>query len=93
MIKNVCKLFLFGVISIAFIQCGNGSKFKVAKGIVGELNTLTTMQELTVIFKNDSIVKNLSEGSLGDNYFQDDDEYLIYEQGGKHLLTIIPKEQ
>ncbi len=93
MIKNVCKLFLFGVISIAFIQCGNGSKFKVAKGKVGELTTLTTIHELTTIFKNDSIVKNLSEGSLGDNYFQDDDEYLIYEQGGKHLLTIIPKEQ
>jgi len=24
---------------------------------------------------------------------QDDDEYLIYQKGGKHLLTIVPKEQ
>ena len=45
------------------------------------------------IFENDSIVKNLSEGALGDNYFQDDDEYLVFEKGGKHLLTVVPKEQ
>jgi hypothetical protein len=38
-------------------------------------------------------VSNLSEGALGDNYFQDDDEYLIYNKNGKHLLTIVPKEQ
>ena len=37
-------------------------------------------------------MSNLSEGALGDNYFQDDDEYLIYNNG-KHLLTIVPKEQ
>ena len=30
---------------------------------------------------------------MGDNYFQDDDEYLIYNKNGKHLLTIVPKEQ
>ncbi|MEZ7916116.1 MAG: hypothetical protein QMB95_02360, partial [Polaribacter sp.] len=57
------------------------------------LTTKTTIQELTHIFENDSIVKNLSEGALGDNFFQDDDEYLIFEKGGKHMLTIIPKEQ
>ena len=38
-------------------------------------------------------MSNLSEGALGDNYFQDDDEYLIYNKNGKHLLTIVPKEQ
>ena len=44
-------------------------------------------------FKNDSIVKVLSEGAKGDNYFQEDDKYYIFEKGGKHLLTIVPKEQ
>ncbi len=92
MIRN--KLLIAIVLfSVLFISCNSGNKFKVSKGMVGSLTTKTTMQELEKIFKNDSIVKNLSEGSLGDNYFQDDDEYHIFEKGGKHLLTIVPKEQ
>ena len=42
---------------------------------------------------NASIVKILSEGAKGNNFFQEDDKYLIFEKGGKHLLTIIPEEQ
>jgi len=91
--KNIFKLFFIAVFSVILIQCGNDSKFIIAKGKVGNLTTTTTIFELDKIFKNDSIVKNLSEGTLGDNYFQDDDEYLIYEKGGKQLLTIIPEEQ
>ncbi|MDG1527970.1 MAG: hypothetical protein P8I51_05345 [Polaribacter sp.] len=91
--KNIYKLLVVSVMSILFVQCGDGGKFTIAKGKVGELTTLTTINDLNNIFKNDSIVKNLSEGNLGANYFQDDDEYLIYEKGGKHLLTIIPQEQ
>jgi hypothetical protein len=91
--KNILRLFGIGVITLLFIQCGNSNKFKMSKGKVGTLTTVTTISDLTKIFESDSIVKNLSEGSLGDNYFQDDDEYLIYEKGGKHLLTIVPKEQ
>lgn len=93
MCKNAYKLLSVCVITLFFIQCGNGNKFTVAKGKVGKLTPKTTIEELDNIFKNDSIIKNLSEGSTGDNYFQDDDEYLIYEKGGKHLLTIVPKEQ
>ena len=93
MIKNVFKLFFLVLFSLAFIQCGDGGKFSIAKEKVGKLNSKTKILELESIFKNDSIVKNLSEGSLGEDYFQDDDEYLIYEKGGAHLLTIIPKEQ
>ncbi|MEQ6122785.1 hypothetical protein AAON49_01125 [Pseudotenacibaculum sp. MALMAid0570] len=89
--KNV---FLVFVISLAlFFSCDNSKKFQIKKGQVGLLTTKTTVQDLNHIFKNDSIVKNLSEGSLGDRFFQDDDEYLVYEKGGKHLLTIVPKEQ
>ncbi|MBL4905622.1 MAG: hypothetical protein JKZ00_06355 [Flavobacteriaceae bacterium] len=93
MIKTNFKLFFIAAFSITLVQCGNGSKFSIEKGKVGKLTTKTTIVELDKIFAKDSIVKNLSEGSLGDNYFQDDDEYLIYEKGGNHLLTIIPKEQ
>ena len=79
--------------SLLIISCNNNNKFKVEKGKVGFLTQKTMVMELGEIFKKDSIVKNLSEGSTGDNYLQDDDEYLVFEKGGKHLLTIIPKEQ
>lgn len=88
--KNILIVF---VISLLTISCNNSAKFQIKKGQVGHLTPKTTIHDLKEIFKNDSIVTNLSEGSLGDNYFQDDDEYLIYEKGGKHLLTVVPKEQ
>lgn len=88
--RSFLSLVLF---SLCIVSCTNNDKFGIAKGTVGEITTTTTVSDLDEIFKNDSIVKNLSEGALGDNYFQDDDTYLIYEKGGKHLLTIVPKEQ
>lgn len=81
------------MVSLLIISCSNNNKFKIEKGRVGLIDQTTTVKDLKEIFKNDSIVSNLSEGALGDNYFQDDDEYLIYEKGGKHLLTIVPQEQ
>ena len=90
--KNSLSIALI-IFSLLIIGCSNSNKFNIEKGKVGLINTKTTVLDLDNIFKNDSIVKNLSEGALGDNYFQDDDEYLIYEKGGKHMLTIMPKEQ
>ena len=81
------------VLLLSIFSCSDSEKFDIEKGKVGHLTTKTTIKELSKIFKNDSIVSNLSEGALGDNYFQDDDEYLIYNKLGKHLLTIVPKEQ
>jgi len=88
--KNV--LFIFAI-ALLIIGCNDSAKYQIKKGKVGHLTSKTTIQELDKIFKNDSIVSNLSEGSLGNSSFQDDDEYLIYEKGGPHLLTIVPKEQ
>ncbi len=81
------------VVSLCIVSCNNNNKFKIEKGKVGLITGKTTIQDLETIFKKDSIVKNLSEGAVGDNYFQDDDKYLIFEKGGRHLLTIVPKEQ
>lgn len=86
------KILFIAVLSLLY-SCSSGEKYEIKKGKVGYLTLKTTVQELREIFKNDSVVSNLSEGALGDNYFQDDDKYLIYEKGGKHLLTIIPKDQ
>lgn len=93
MIKKSLQAFVLVVFSLVLTSCNNNGKFIIEKGKVGKITTKTTILELDNIFKNDSIVKNLSEGAVGDNYLQDDDEYLIYEKGGKHLLTIMPKEQ
>jgi len=90
--KNILPIIVI-VFSLFIISCDNNSEFKIEKGKVGRLTTATTIQELNTVFKNDSIVKSLSEGAQGDNYFQEDDEYFIFEKGGKLLLTILPKEQ
>ncbi len=90
--RTLMKPLVVAVMAVVFVQCGN-SKFDIAKGKVGELTTKTTVQEIEGIFKQDSIVKVLSEGAKGDNLFQEDDKYIVYEKGGKHLLTITPKEQ
>lgn len=91
--KNIIRFTFILSLSIILVNCSGNEKYKIAKGKVGHLTQKTTIKELETIFKNDSIVENLSEGSLGSNYFQDDDEYQIFEKGGKHLLTIIPKDQ
>ncbi|CAM1353670.1 hypothetical protein [Tenacibaculum insulae] len=90
--RNLIKPLIIALMSVVFIQCGN-SKYDISKGKVGQLTTKTTMEEVDGIFKNDSIVKILSEGAKGRNFYQEDDKYLIYEKGGKHLLTIVPNEQ
>ncbi|KAB1153601.1 hypothetical protein F7018_16150 [Tenacibaculum aiptasiae] len=90
--KNQIKPLIIALMSVLFIQCGN-SKYDISKGKVGKLTTKTTMQEVEKIFENDSVVKVLSEGAKGNNMFNEDDKYMIYEKGGKHLLTIIPQEQ
>ena len=90
--KNLIASLTFLFLLFA-VSCTINDKFKIEKGKVGNINTETTIQELSTIFKNDSIVNNLSEGVQGSNYFQEDDEYFIFEKGGKLLLTIIPKEQ
>ena len=90
--KKLTKIVSILCISFLFVQCGK-DKFTIAKGKVGQLTTKTTVQELDKIFAKDSLVKILSEGAKGNNYFQDDDVYEVYEKGGTLLLSIIPKEQ
>tara|TARA_R110000787_G_scaffold286199_1_gene403689 strand:+ start:3865 stop:4428 length:564 start_codon:yes stop_codon:yes gene_type:complete len=87
-LSSLALLIVFSISS-----CSDSAKFEIQKGKIGHLSNKSTIQELSEIFKKDSIVSNLSEGFLGNNPFQDDDEYLIYDKEGKHLLTIVPKEQ
>ena len=86
-------LLAISLIFLVVASCSNSKRYKISKGKVGQISKKTTVKDLDKLFENDSIVKNLSEGSMGDNYFQDDDEYIIYDQEGKLLLTLIPKDQ
>ncbi|TCI85394.1 hypothetical protein [Tenacibaculum sp. M341] len=90
--RKLFNTILIVSISILFVQCGK-DKYTISKGKVGELTTETTIEQLDKIFAKDSIVKILSEGAKGNYSFQDEDEYQIYEKGGKHLLTIVPKQE
>lgn len=90
--KNFTAIFVLASL-VSLTSCKNNDKFKVEKGIVGKITTQTKINELKEIFKKDSVATFLSGEASSDNYFRDEDKYFIYEKGGIHLLTIIPKEQ
>ncbi len=91
--KVINRLLLVGICTV-FFACSSNEQYKVSKNRVGVLTAKTTAGDIEQLFKNDSVVKHLSEGLLGFKgaYTQDDDKYLIYSKEGKHLLTITPKE-
>lgn len=79
-----------GILIILFItvQCQKESNpFLIEKGKVGKLLKETTVRELDSVYASDSIVKTSGEG---DYLYASKDRYLIYEKGGKHLLTLTP---
>jgi len=90
--KNFIAIFVLARL-VSLTSCKNNDKFKIEKGKVGKITTKTKVNELKQIFEKDSIVTILSGKESTDNFFKEEDEYLIYEKGGIHLLTIIPKEQ
>ena len=84
------------VISFLLLQsCTNRNNFLLKKGQVGQLSVATQVKDLKVVFAEDSLVINLSDKNLKreGKFFKEDDQYLVYEKGGKHLLTIIPVSQ
>ena len=80
------------ILSLAFVQCTKENPFLIEKNRVGKISNTDKVSDIELIFANDSIVKHLSEGNLGDvntRFIQDNDEYLIYSKEGKHLLTLV----
>ena len=57
---------------------------------IGKLKKGAKVCDLDSIFANDSIEVRIGEG---DYMFADNDQYLIYDSIGKHMLTLIPTEQ
>lgn len=94
--KKISALVLMLTVILVFTQCSRENKFLIKKNRVGLISNTDIIGEIESIFKNDSIAKFLSEGALGGvdtKYLQEDDEYRIYSKEGKHLMTVVPKEQ
>ncbi len=85
------KVAVFIGCLILFIQCSSGNEFLIEKGKVGSLTRETTVNDLSVIFKGDSIVSKLNSESTEEGqklYSLNDDEFLIYSKGGEKMLEI-----
>ena len=78
------------MITVFFLQCKKEDRTTIAEGQLGMLTAATQVNELATLFAKDSLVSNLGEGDFANAEY---DEYVVYEKGGKHLLTLIPKEQ
>jgi len=90
------KTIYIVLVSFLFIQCAKENQYLIKKGKVGYLTRETTVLDLNNIFKNDSIVSNLSlENSENENkiFSVDDDEYEIFSAKGDKLLEIAPTKQ
>ncbi len=83
------KKYLYALATIILLASCNTDKdpFLVAKGQIGKLTAVNTIKDLDSIYKEDSLVKIPGRR---DYRFGNNDKYLIYEKGGKHLLTIVP---
>lgn len=77
------KVLALVVLSFVFIQCSNQKEGLIAKNRVGKLNNKTQIEDLDILFKNDSIVKLPKDMDIIR-------EYKIYEAGGNAILTIRP---
>ena len=85
------KNLILGLIAASVISCAKKEDpFLIEKNRVGKLYKDITVQQLDSVFAADSIVKRIGEG----DYVQaGTDKYLIYEKGGKQLLTLTPTQQ
>ena len=83
-------LFIIGIVSLAFVQCGKDSDpFLIKNGSIGNLNKDIQIKQIDSIFAEDSIVKiNSSPNAL-----ETQGEVEVYEKGGKQLLLLSPENE
>ncbi|MBI9042510.1 hypothetical protein [Lutibacter sp.] len=95
MLVNKKLLVIVILVSLISIQCSKKNNFTIEKGKVGVITKETQIKDLSVIFKNDSIVSKLfdSVANSRENLFSnEDDEYIIYSKNGDKLLEISPEK-
>jgi hypothetical protein len=86
------KNILYSLLLIFLASCSNNDKFIIGKGKVGDLNKKTRINDLESVFKNDSLVIILAKREIDGHqkFLNADDEYQVFEKGGKKLLSITP---
>jgi len=72
------------VLSLLLIQCSTETDKTIAKNKLGEIGPKTSIEDLDVLFKNDSITKIPVDA----DFIR---EYHVYDEEGNELLTIKPK--
>lgn len=85
------KTLLLITIAASLWSCAKKQDpFLIDQNQIGKLHKSTTVKQIDSIYANDSIIKRIGEG----DYVQaSDDKYLIFEKGGKQLLTLTPAQQ
>ncbi len=84
------SLLLGAFLLMAIWGCGNQSQknqYRIGEDFIGPLTKTTTIQELTTIFKGDSVVHEENA-----RRFSNRDEFIIYKKGdGRELLRLQPQ--
>lgn len=85
------KIISLLAVCLFVVACSKPST-TISLNKVGEITQTTTVESLEGLFQKDSIVSAYSEGDLGNvsAYVLDNDTHLVYEKGGKLLLSISP---
>ncbi|QXP59818.1 hypothetical protein [Olleya sp. HaHaR_3_96] len=77
------------IIALVFTSCNKGADpFLVQNQNIGLLTDSTQVKELKTIYANDSIISPIG----GDEFSSTLNTIEIYEKGGKHLLSLTPKQ-
>ncbi|MEM6685619.1 MAG: hypothetical protein AAF617_07450 [Bacteroidota bacterium] len=85
------KTLIFGLAIACLASCAKKQDpFLIQNDRIGKLPKEAIVKQLDSIFANDSLVKRIGEG----DYMQaGNDQYLVFEKGGSHLFTLIPRQQ
>lgn len=74
-----------------FSQCSNDNNYLVEKGKVGGITAETSIDDLEVIFKGDSIVSKLNNEIVEEGeklYSVNDDDFFIFSKEGDKMLEV-----
>lgn len=84
----ISKTLFIILLSTLVIGCQQkkDTTFLITQDSVGNLKKNSTVQELSTLFVNDSIVKDTTKLLFGTGIMK----IKVYEKGGKHLLTLTP---
>ncbi len=78
------RIFLLAGVILLFVQCNKDKEFKITRSQVGKITKNTTREDIIELFKNDSLIMFPKDEKMVN-------EYIVYQKGGKHLLSIFPK--